>query len=169
MSIDLWKSFDSVDHVALFSDLRNHDVEDGYIALLQLLYRNQSKSRNDSKEFFIGRWVKQGDKLSAIIFICVLDISFESWRARLHDHGLFLKFEFSRLTNTRYADDILLYARCLKDLVEITETRIEELRNIDLNLNLSKNNKFTIDTTELTYDAHVIEVGHDYVAILLPD
>ena len=169
MSIDLRKAFDTVDHVALFSALRNHGVDDGYIALLQLLYRNQSGSVNGSKEFSIGRGVKQGDVLSAIIFNCVLDIAFEKWRARLHDQGLFWAFGLPRLTNTRYADDILLYARSLKDLVEMAEMLIEELKSIGLYLNSSKSKILTTETTELTHDANFIEVGDDYVEILLPD
>ena len=43
-----------------------------------------------------------------------------------------------RLTNTRYADDILLYARSLPELKEMTEILIPELNAVGLHLNSKK-------------------------------
>ena len=45
----------------------------------------------------------------------------------------------SRLTNTRYADDILLYAKSLEELTKITDLLLGELQKIGLRLNSDKN------------------------------
>ena len=67
------------------------------------------------------RGVKQGDTISSILFNCVLDIAFEELRLSLHEEGLFIAHGLPRLTNTRYADDILLYAKSLNELISMTE------------------------------------------------
>ena len=43
-----------------------------------------------------------------------------------------------RLTNTRYADDVLLHARSLQQLEHLTELLISELRRVGLELNAGK-------------------------------
>ena len=69
---------------------------------------------------------------------CVLDIVFEKWKSNLTYEGLLIEDIFSRLTNTRYADDILIYAKSLEELVYMTTSLIEELRMIGLRLNTEK-------------------------------
>ena len=104
--MDIRKAFVTIDHAFIFYSLHVTKLDEGYICLLQLLYRRQSSSVNGSDTFGIRCGVKQGDVLSAIIFNCVLDIAFDSWKRRLGDHGLFVAHANPRLTNTRYADDI---------------------------------------------------------------
>ena len=85
---------------------------------------------NHSSEFPVQRRVKQGDIISAIIFNCVLDIAFEELRLSLHEEGLFIAHGLPRLINTRYADDILLYAKSLDELTSMTESLMESLQQI---------------------------------------
>ena len=73
--------------------------------------------------------MKQGDTLSAILFNCVWDISFDEWRLPLHTEGLFIGYGLPRLINTRYADDILLYAKSLDELQFMMESLMEEDEN----------------------------------------
>ena len=68
--------------------------------------------------------------LSAILFNSVLDLAFERWKLKLKDEGLFIAQGMPRLTNTRYADDILIYAKSLEELVHMTELLISELRSV---------------------------------------
>ena len=67
-----------------------------------------------------------------------MDIPFERWKQNLHKTGLYVAFGLERLTNTRYADDILLYTKSLKELQDMTDLLIEELRGIGLTLNAGK-------------------------------
>ena len=105
LSMDLKKTFDSVNHQFLFRALGYHGLQPQYIHLLQLLYRNQSGSVGSSRHFQILRGVRQGDVLSAIIFNCVIDVAFEDWKTQLRDEGILVEDRDERLTNTRYADD----------------------------------------------------------------
>ena len=102
-----------------------------YISLISILYRNQRASVNHSSEFSVQRGVKQGDTLSAILFNYVLDIAVEELRISLHEEGLFIAHGLPRLTNTRYAGDIFIYAKSLDELTSMTEGLMESLQQIN--------------------------------------
>ena len=135
MSIDMRKAFDTIEHGAIFQSLSDIGIDEGYITLLRLLYQNQTGSVNGSDSFDIDRGVKQGDVLSAVIFNCVLDMAFEAWKLRLSDQGLYIGPGLCRLTNSRYADDILLYAKSIDELIQMSEMLIDELAKVGLRLN----------------------------------
>ena len=134
MNMDMRKAFDTIDHKTLLRALRSRRLPKEYIyiyiSLISILYGNQRASVNHSSEFSVQRGVKQGDTLSSIIFNCVLDIAFEEWRLFLHEEGLFIAHGVPRLTNTRYADVILLYAKSLDELLSMTESLMESLQTI---------------------------------------
>lgn len=114
------------------------DMGEGYICLLQLLYQSHQGSILDSDRFTVQRGLKQGDVLSVVIFNCVLDMAFDRQKDRLSSHVLFIAHAISRLANTRYAYDILLYAKSLDELIIMVESLIEELALIQLTLNAKK-------------------------------
>ena len=93
---------------------------------------------NRSSAFLIQRGVKQGDTLSAIFFNCVLDTAFDAWLLSFHHEGIYIGHGLPRLTNIRYADDIMLYAKSLNELEDMTGKLIDELRKIGLTLNAKK-------------------------------
>ena len=111
LSMDMRKAFDTIDHAALMQALRSKGLSDEYISLLTILYSGQKDTVNHSSEFLIQKGVKQGDTLSAILFNCILDMAFDLWRSSLTTEGIFIAHGLPRLTNIRYADDILLYAK----------------------------------------------------------
>ena len=90
---------------------------------------------NGSREFSVGRGVKQGDVLSTLLFNCVLDIAFQRFKANLTHEGLFISNNQARVTNIRYADDILLFSNSLEELVAMSEMLLRELNAIGLKLN----------------------------------
>ena len=116
LSMDLRKAFDTIDHHALLHSLRLHGIDEGYCTLLHLLYGGQYGSVHGSSSFSVLRGVKQGDVLSAILFNCPFDLTFDKWKRRLSHEGLYVGYSLERLTNTRYADDVLLYAKSLSEL-----------------------------------------------------
>ena len=111
VSLDLRKAFGRVDHSALFEGLRHCGLPDGYIALLQQLYADQHGSANRSDAFQIKRGVKQGDVLSSLLFNYILDFAMAKWKRRNPGCGILVGDPNERLTNSRYADDILIYAK----------------------------------------------------------
>ena len=130
--MDMRKAFDTIDHHALMQSLRSKGLPDAYISLLSMMYTNQKASANGSSKFPIQRGVKQGDTLSAILFNCVLDIAFDTWRLSLANEGILIAHGLQRLTNIRYADDILLYAKSLDELLSMTEKLPAEMNKIGL-------------------------------------
>ena len=74
--VDFEKAFDTVDHTALWSVLASHLVPLSYINILQELYRNQIATVAtdvESRAFGLHKGVKQGDPISALLFILVMD------------------------------------------------------------------------------------------------
>ena len=51
MSVDMRKTFDTIDHKALLQGLRDHGVAEHYVHLLAKLYIDQYGSANDSSNF----------------------------------------------------------------------------------------------------------------------
>ena len=60
--------------------------------------------------------VKQGDVISPILFNAGLEHAMRKWKAKLVHHGVQLG-HVSRLTNIRYADDLMLFATSSNDLI----------------------------------------------------
>lgn len=138
ISLDLRKAFDRIEFVPLFNAIRAQNIPDAYIQLLAALYQNQTGSANGSDPFLIQRGVKQGDVISPMLFNAGLEIAFRRWKTRLHTHGFKFKNDGTRFTNTRYADDVLIFAKSLDELMEMMEMLVEELATIGLTLNGSK-------------------------------
>ena len=113
--------------------------------------------------------MKQGDVLSAIIFNCVMDMAFDAWKLRLHNQDIFVAHGLERLSNTRYADDIMLYAKSLKELVEIAEILIEELSVVGLILNASKTKILHSNIEDDHFGLDFIDISGDFVRILHDD
>ena len=79
--------------------------------------------------------MKQGDVLNTLLFNCVLDVAFQRFKANLTHEGLFISNNQARVTNIRYADDILLFSNSLEELVAMSEMLLRELNAIGLKLN----------------------------------
>lgn len=77
MFIDFLKAFDSVKWDYIWKALNETKINKEYIEILKETYKNsRAKIRTDAgiSEFFfyIRRGTKQGDKIAAILFCCVL-------------------------------------------------------------------------------------------------
>ena len=142
-SLDLKKAFDRVEHGALFQALRDQGAEEPYISLLLEMYRDQTATANGSRSFSIHRGVRQGDVLSSLLFNAALELVFRRWKARLTEHGWLINPTHERLTNTRYADDCLLYAKSLPELQAMLETLHDELSAVGLEIHETKTKVLT--------------------------
>ena len=175
-NLDLTKAFDRVEHDQLFQALKEQHVPQPYIALLRAIYSSQTGSVFGGRPFAIQRGVKQGDILSPMLFNAALECALRKWKGKCGHHGIAMDHH-ERLTNIRYADDLMLYARSLPALVEMIETLSCELQQVGLQLNAAKSKIFTTKPldhpmyAEVSQDlVHVLhgEVSHKYLGRHIP-
>ena len=129
VSIDLRKAFDRIEHRALFESLLQKGLPDEYVSVFKTLYAGQRGIVAEQAEFEISRGVRQGDVLSPLLFNCALDDVMEKWKARLLEHGWDISpgSGAERLTNVRYADDVMLFAKGLDEAIQMMDQLHEEL------------------------------------------
>ena len=132
IAIDFRKAFDSVIQSSLWSALMSQSVPRIYVHLLQKLYDGQSgEVRTDcsSKHFRIERGVRQGDPISPILFNATLEDMMRKLVSKWsNQRGHGIQVQGRKLTNLRFADDLLLFATSFKaaramlgDLMETAE------------------------------------------------
>ena len=120
--------------------------------MLARLYSGQSGNVAGEASFPIRQGVRQGDILSTALFNAALESVLRRWKARLRNYGLLLDDTQERLTNIRYADDLLLFARTFDEAVFIFEALSEELANAGLSINATKTKILTTDSAASNSD-----------------
>ena len=108
--------------------------------LLASLYHDQVGCVQ-GRQFPIKRGVKQGEVLSPLLSNACLEHAMRKWKLRIQHCGLHCG-QNELLTNVRYADDWLLYAKVDTDLASMMEYLVEELAAAGLNLNTYKTKNF---------------------------
>ena len=92
VTLALSKSFDHVHWGSLWQALRQHEVSDHMVWILQCPYHDQVgtvlSSFGTSHPFDIRQGVRQGRVLSPRLFACVLQWVLRSWRASVKHYGL---------------------------------------------------------------------------------
>lgn len=120
LTIDIQKAFDSINHQFLISVLKKYGFGSTYIKWIQTLLNNQEScvinGGDTTKYFKLERGTRQGDPISAYLFILVLEVVFMMIKENKNINGLNL-FENTFLY-TAYADDTTLF---LKDMKSVTE------------------------------------------------
>ena len=118
-----------------------------------------------SRGFGIHRGVKQGDVISPLLFNAGIEAAFRAWKNRLRDHGFLMAPNTTRLTNTRYADDVMLFAKTAEELIQMVELLIEAFGKVGLELNTAKSKILTNDSIEYSY----LDIAENLVEVVEPD
>ena len=84
------------------------------------------------------------------------------WKAKLVHHGVQLGHG-SRLTNIRYADDLMLHATSSNDLIYMLETLIPEVAACGLQLNSAKTKMLTTSPSE---NSEFVDVCGEMVQVI---
>ena len=114
-SLDLSRAFDQIEIDSSCEALRLYGIEEGYVELPMILYTNQSGQVGSSEFFDMCRGVRQGDSLSGLLFNVVVDMAFKKWKSKLSTHGWHIHEGNERLNNLRFADDMLILPKRIRD------------------------------------------------------
>ena len=118
-SVDFENALDTVEHAALFNMLLEQGVPASYVEVLLKLYEHQVavvQADAESRPFGLSRGVKQGDPISALLFIAVMEASFREMKSgwslankcrKSYSIGVNVDSTQELLTNLRFADDVL--------------------------------------------------------------
>ena len=107
IALDIVKPFDSVNHLLLITALERYGFKEDFIKWIQILMQNQEScvinGGTTTNYFKLERGSRQGDPISAHLFIYVLEIGFLYIMQNENINGLNI-FEKTFLY-TAYADD----------------------------------------------------------------
>ena len=106
--------------------------------------------------------------MSAILFNCALDVVFEDWKTQLQNEGLYSESFHERLTNTRYADDILIYAKSLDELQRMIRLLLIELEKAGLHLNFDKTKILHTSLEDENSNLDFVDINENIIQILHP-
>ena len=126
--VDFEKAFDKVDHSALWKVLSDAGVDAAYIQLLRKLYQGQTasvKAGVESRSFSLHKGVKQGDPISGLLFLAVMEKCFRVLKKKWTTLNSKRQGQYYRvvvddpldpLLNLRFADDVLLVSQSKSDV-----------------------------------------------------
>ncbi|KAG1700939.1 putative uncharacterized transposon-derived protein F52C9.6 [Nymphon striatum] len=135
--IDYKKAFDSVEHQAVLNALNAQNISPAYIRMLDQIFRlgtSNIKLHTNTNKIRLEKGVRQGDSISPKLFTACLENVFRglNWTSK----GIPINGD--RLTNLRFADDVVLFSESPQEL----QLMVEELRTasskVGLEINLSK-------------------------------
>ena len=118
VTMDIEKAFDSLDHNFLISTLEKYGFGQNFILWIKILLNDQEScvinGGKTTKYFMLGRGARQGDPISAFLFILALEILFLLIKTKPEIAGLTI-FDHCYLYSA-YADDTTFF---IKDTISI--------------------------------------------------
>ena len=121
VTIDIEKAFDSVNHCFLLQILRKFGFGIDFVSWIKTILKNQESciinGGKTTKYFKLERGARQGDPISAYLFILVLEIFFIFVKNNPKVKGLnMFKHEF---LYTAYADDTTFFLKDRNSIIEL--------------------------------------------------
>jgi len=152
--VDFQKAFDCIGHEKLWWTLLDMGFPPHLVQLLSSLYRNQKAAvrlNGEISEWFrIYNGVRQGCVISPILFNIQLEIIMR--QALEHYNGRF-RIGGRRLSNLRYADDIVLLASSPEELQELVNRVCTAGVEYNLRINVKKTQVMTTDGSVISITA----------------
>jgi len=155
--VDFEKAFDTVEHAPLWDALTELGVRAEYVDLIKMLYREQKStvfSGSESRPFTLERGVKQGDPVSSLLFLAVMEVCFRRLKAKWnrlnsrrtgHYYGVVIDDPGDPLTNLRFADDVILIATSRADSRKMITDLNTEAATFGLKLHTGKTKVLVTD------------------------
>lgn len=166
--IDYKKAFDCISHNSIWQALEEQGIKKDYIDLIKKIYKNSTarvKTQTLGPQFPINRGVRQGDPMSPKLFLAVLEMIFRKIKWSDRQKGIIIRGH--HLSNLRFADDLVIFARSAYDLTRLLQELHSESRKIGLEMSETKTKvmtnwkltPITIGNTTLEYVKEYIYLG----------
>ena len=156
-SADFEKAFDSIDHCFLFSVLKSLGFGPDFIQWVKTLFKNSEScvmTNGFSTGYFaLERGTRQGDPLSAYLFILALEIMFIEVRSNVNIAGVKIGGHSVKLSV--YADDIYFFTLDVNSLRLILNTCDKFEKYSSLKLIVEKCQACWIGSAKGTQDAPI--------------
>ena len=172
LTIDIEKAFDSVDHIFLCSSLKKYGFGTEFIQWIKLILNKQESCiLNDghSAGFFpLSSGTRQGDPISAFLFILVIEILFIQIRNNRNIKGISIfGFEFKL---SSFADDVSYFLQDLNSAKELLKLLGYSQQFTSLRINCEKSKICGIGSKKGVIGAfskfRSVNLLHDCVKIL---
>ena len=179
-AIDFKKAFDTINQDYLWHALEEQKVPKTYVEVLRHLYSGQSAQvRTDvlSRKFEIHRGTKQGDPLSSLLFNALLERVMSKVKKTFIQRkygiqmglGALETADDTRLTNLRFADDVLLTGRTLQQLCDMLFVLCEESAASGLKLHPEKTQIISSTNRDHRPRQKYVRVGDMKIEVLPKD
>ena len=171
-AIDFKKAFDTIRQGYLWDALKEQNLPGEYINVLKNLYADQTaqvKTDILSRTFHIYRGTKQGDPLSSLLFNALLERVMSKAKCKFLEkkYGIQLgATDETRLTNLRFADDVLLTGRSLKQVCEMLHIVQVETQECGLELHPDKTKIISSTNRENRPRNKFVQVGDMKIEVL---
>ena len=140
VTMDVEKAFDSLDHKFLISVLKKFGFGQNFISWIEIILKNQEScvinGGTTTKYFKLNRGARQGDPISAYLFILAFEILFLLIKENPHIKGLNI-FDHCYLYSA-YADDTTFFLKDVNSIKEMVNSFHIFSRFSGLRPNLSK-------------------------------
>ena len=147
--VDYEKAFDSIKHAPVFEALEKHGVPSKIINIIKETKTDgtaQIRTEKLSEKIKIQKGVRQGDTLSPVIFIAVVE---EIFKKIPSDSGININGQ--ALNNLRFADDTVLIATGEEEMQLLLDTLVDARAEMGLSINCNKTKRLVVSkNTEKT-------------------
>lgn len=173
--VDYEKAFDSVNQRRMLEALSECRIDYRYTTLIKHIYNKATASvrlHEDTKKFRIEKGVRQGDTLSPLLFITLL----ESMCKKINWESMGINIDGEKISHLRFADDIVLISEDVREaqnMLNILNKKSEEIglkintgktqfmTNLVLSRNITLNDNYLQQVSTYKYLGHEICIGRD--------
>ena len=141
VTVDFKKAFDTIGHTCLWKALLEQGAAPLYVDVFRRLYQMQTavvKCDRESKAFDVQRGTKQGDPISPTFFNAALEKVMRELKRKWSSERRGIDVDGDSLTNLRFADDVLLVCKSLREATVMLDDLRREAARVGLEVHFDK-------------------------------